>query len=339
MRALDAGGKFLSIAARCTKLPREPFPQGRGHHSGETNFIHRHSDNPSKFLVTVDRECRKLFLVDRERTSCETVTELDQRLDRRLQAALTPDARAWNRGLKTIRPIPGGYVLCDIFGVYRLNQDFEIERYLSIPEFTDIHSALPAGETLLVSNTGVDQVLWVDWNGKILDSIDLHRWFPATPWMAEDLEFTRRELGGDLRLMPLDWARESCHVNWAERTSMGTMISCFIQGDILFFNEGKPTLRVPARAKCHAPRFIEATRTILFTASEENKVVEVDLEGRVLWSMDGFQFAKYAELLPNGNLIVADTGNQRIAEIDRRARRVVWECPVPGTPYDVQAMN
>src|SRR5438105_14327761 len=78
----------------------------------------------SDYLVTIDRDCRKLFLVNRERKTCEPVAEIEQRLDHVLEGSLSDDARKWNRGLKTIRSIPGGYLLCDIFGIYRLDRQF-----------------------------------------------------------------------------------------------------------------------------------------------------------------------------------------------------------------------
>lgn len=287
------------------------------------------------FLVTVDRDCRKLFLAQRGRPGCREVLELEQRLDTALDHGLSPDARAWGRGLKTIRAIPGGYVVCDIFGIYELDHEFRIGRYVSIPRFTDLHSAFPYGDRLLVSNTGVDEVLWVNWEGEVLDAIRLHQWFPATSWMAHDLAEIRRSGASDLRLMPLDWARESCHVNWAEETPLGTMLSCFIQGEILFFRDGRPVRRVKASTKCHAPFFQEETQTILFAASEENRIVEIDLEGNELWSMEGFRFAKHVERLPDGRLIIADTGNRRIVEVDQSHSRIVWECDIPGNPYHV----
>lgn len=290
----------------------------------------------SRFLVTIDRDSRRVYSVDPATGGCEVAFELEQRLPRDIEEKLGAESRVWNRGLKTIRGVAGGYVICDIFGVYRLNENFGIEHYLSLPDFTDIHSAIPYGDRLLITNTGVDQALWVDWDGVIQERIDLHRWFPATPWMASDLAVVRAKLGGDLRLMPLDWARESCHLNWAELTPLGLMLSCFIQGEIIFFNDGRPTLRVPGSAKLHAPRYLPATETILFSASEENRIVEVDLKGREVWSMDGFVFAKYADILPSGNMIVADTGNKRITEVDRAKKRVIWECELPGTPYDAQ---
>lgn len=288
-----------------------------------------------QFLVTIDRECRQLFLVERSGPSCRPILELRQHLDDYLEDSLTPDARAWTRGLKTICRIPDGYVVCDIFGIYRLSEDFSVRHYVSLPGFTDLHSAIPYGETLLVTNTGADEVLWIDWSGKILDCLRMHAWFPATPWMENDLGRVNAELKGDRRLMPLDWARESCHLNWAEQTPLGVLLSCFIQGEILFFRDGAPVQRIAAGAKLHTPRFLPETRTIVYAASEDNRIVEIDLNGNEVWSMEGFQFAKYVDRLTNGNLIVADTGNRRIAEIDRGASRVVWECELPGTPYCV----
>lgn len=291
---------------------------------------------PQRFLVTIDRDCRTIYCAEQGSTRLEPVVELPQGLDPVIERALSEDARKWNRGLKTIRPYSGGWVVCDLFGVYRLSPDFKIERYLSIPQFTDIHSALPYGDRMLISNTGIDQVLWVDWQGRILETIDLHRWYPATPWMEHDLEVLAREVGGDLRLLPLDWARESCHVNWAEESPLGTMISCFVPGEILFFKDGWPVHRLRAAEKCHGPRFLAQSRTVIYLSSEANRIVETDLAGEEVWSADGFAFAKSIHPLADGTFLVADTGNRRIVQVDRKTKGIVWECPVPGTPYDVQ---
>lgn len=288
-----------------------------------------------KFLVTVDRDCRDIFLIDSRTGGCAVAVTLAQLLPSEVDRRLSPDAKAWNRGLKTIFASGDGYVVCDIFGIYRLSGDFRVERYLSLPEFTDLHSAVPVGDALLISNTGADEILLVGWDGVIRERIALHRWFPATPRMAENLEAVRVREGGDRRLMPLDWSRESCHANWAEPTPLGVMVSCFIQGEILFFNDGEPVRRVNALRKIHAPVYLKESDTILFAASEDDAIVECDLEGREVRRMEGFQFPKSAVGLACGGVAVADTNARRVVGTDPRKNEIMWECAIPGTPYHV----
>jgi hypothetical protein len=289
---------------------------------------------PSQFLVTVDRQCRDIFLVDREHNTCKAIAHIDQQLDRSIERQLLPDSRYWNRSLKTLAPSPDGYVLCDIFGIYDLDCDFHIRRYLSLPEFNDLHSAFPEPDgSVLISNTGCDNILRVDWDGYVYQRIDLHKYFPSTPWMEHDLSIIERDFAGDMRVMPLDWTRESCHANWARETPLGTMVSCFIQGTILFFRNGRPDLSVRARPKLHSPCFVPSRRTIVFAASFENKILEIDLEGKVLWCLEGFSFAKHVDLLGDNTLLVADTGNQRITLVNLEKRQIIWERSIPGPPY------
>lgn len=289
-----------------------------------------------KFLVTVDRDCRDIFRIDSRTGACETAATLPQLLPAGVHERLSEDAKAWNRGLKSIFRDGNGYVVCDIFGVYLLGPDLSVERYLSLPAFTDLHSAIPVGDALLISNTGTDEILTVGREGEIRERISLHRWFPATPRMERDLLAIRGD-GGEFRAMELDWSRESCHANWAESTPVGLMVSCFIQGEILFFEGGVPVRRVNARRKLHAPFYDAASASILLAASEENAVVEIALDGSELRRTEGFDFPKSAVRVGASEIAVADTNARRVVGVDPVRGETLWECAIPGTPYHILA--
>ncbi|MFH1602144.1 MAG: NHL repeat-containing protein [Candidatus Shapirobacteria bacterium] len=56
-----------------------------------------------------------------------------------------------------------------------------------------------------------------------------------------------------------------------------------------------------------------------------SKVIEVDEKGGVVWTYeDGLVFAHSAKILSNGNLIIADTGNNRLIEVNRD-KELVWQ--------------
>jgi glucose/arabinose dehydrogenase len=57
---------------------------------------------------------------------------------------------------------------------------------------------------------------------------------------------------------------------------------------------------------------------------ETQRVIEVDRDGRILWSLDGFKYPASAQRLDNGHTLVADARQGRVAEFDREGR-LVWE--------------
>lgn len=81
----------------------------------------------------------------------------------------------------------------------------------------------------------------------------------------------------------------------------------------------------------HNPDRLEASNTMVVADSDNNRVVEYDLDsGRELWAYDGtgsgrgLQWPRDADRLPNGNTLVADSRNFRVLEVDSRGE-VVWQ--------------
>ena len=58
-----------------------------------------------------------------------------------------------------------------------------------------------------------------------------------------------------------------------------------------------------------------------------NLTVEVNLQGSVFWSWgDGVvRYQHSPKVLPNDNLLVCDTGNERVLEVDRKTGEIVWQ--------------
>ncbi len=74
--------------------------------------------------------------------------------------------------------------------------------------------------------------------------------------------------------------------------------------------------------------------------SEGSKVLEVNKEGEVVWVYDeGLVFAHGVEKLGNGNLLIADTGNNRLLEVSKE-KEVVWESNFPlSYPNDLDVLS
>ncbi|MFX0061496.1 MAG: aryl-sulfate sulfotransferase [Candidatus Hermodarchaeota archaeon] len=57
----------------------------------------------------------------------------------------------------------------------------------------------------------------------------------------------------------------------------------------------------------------------------EHKIVEVDQNGNILWEFIGLSWPHEIFELPNEHLLVADTGYDRVIEIDYPNKNIVWE--------------
>jgi hypothetical protein len=59
--------------------------------------------------------------------------------------------------------------------------------------------------------------------------------------------------------------------------------------------------------------------------STEHSIFEVDQHGNKLWEFIGLAQPHEIDYLPNGHILVADTGHDRVIEIDYPNKNIVWE--------------
>ncbi|QLD88915.1 aryl-sulfate sulfotransferase [Natronomonas salina] len=106
----------------------------------------------------------------------------------------------------------------------------------------------------------------------------------------------------------------------------------------------------------HNPEYLEredGTPVVLVADSENDRVVEYErdcgdadprlgagtppeeCEWERTWSVDGFNWPRDADRLPNGNTLVTDTLNHRVVEITPEGE-VVWEFYAAWAPYDAE---
>ena len=82
--------------------------------------------------------------------------------------------------------------------------------------------------------------------------------------------------------------------------------------------------------------------TVLVADSENDRIVEyrrVDGEWERTWLYaDGLDWPRDADRLPNGNTLIADSGNDRVLEVTPRGS-VVWEYDISRAPYDIERLQ
>jgi len=67
------------------------------------------------------------------------------------------------------------------------------------------------------------------------------------------------------------------------------------------------------------------------------RVSEFGRDGRVRWSIEGLSGPMDAQVLPNGNILVAENSANRVVEYDLQ-KRVVWEHRLPANPISCQRL-
>jgi hypothetical protein len=68
-----------------------------------------------------------------------------------------------------------------------------------------------------------------------------------------------------------------------------------------------------------------------------NRILEVDAQKKVLWSIEELQYPLDAQLLPGGRVLVAEHHGNRVTERDRRGR-VLWEIGLDSGPLMAQRL-
>lgn len=102
-------------------------------------------------------------------------------------------------------------------------------------------------------------------------------------------------------------------------------------GSLLAVSEGGVEWRVDELEEPHGPQSVG--ETVLLTEMGADRVVELDANGEVIWSLSGLDRPRSAERLPDGNTLVADRRNHRVIEVTPEGR-VVWTAFVPWEPAD-----
>ncbi len=293
---------------------------------------------------------RTVFEVDRHSRTVHPAFSLPQRLDREVYRQSWVDQSSWTktiaRGLRAISPLPdGSFVVNDVFGVYHCLPTGEILNYVTLPRLSDVHCARPntTNSRLLIANTGAEEAIEVDWSGVVHLAVSIPQLFGLAPSARVQAEVTRTP---DARLARFDHTRELFHFNWVEWLDEGEIFlaSFHAPGTIATVKKNGNGWELDRRwsyyPHCHGPTLDPDSRTIMAAVSKTDQVVEFDLDtGLPRWVIRGIGYGKRVARLSADRALVTDCNGRRLVEVDRESGQVVWECPVPGRPYDVAVVE
>lgn len=284
-----------------------------------------------------------MFVVERERKRVERLFSLPQAFSVTRDFGRDSGVKSFSRGLRSVRVTGETLLISDVFGVYETDRHGRVKRYLSLPIFSDLHSALPSedGSRVLVTSTGVEQILDVGWDGSVHQRIDVAGLFGLAPSALVVAAMKRHP---DHRLIPFSSASQSFHCNWAQRLDGGRLlVSLFFQGMVAILAPSGEVAREgftiekswSCFPRCHSPVLDLRRGTLVVASSLTDQVMEVDMEsGRRIWTAAGIGFCKGVTLLDERRALVTDVNGRRLVELDRDTGREIWSCPLPGMPYN-----
>lgn len=288
---------------------------------------------------------RTVFEVDRDTGECRALFQLPQLLDPKVLREAWNEQSAWTksitRGLRAITPLAdGSLVVNDIFGVYHTTREGKILNYVTSERFSDVHCGTPNRDNsmLILASTGTEEVLLVDWSGRVHQTILLPDLFELPVSPRVEREFARHP---DRRSMRLDHSRELFHVNWAEWIieEESILVSCHQPGLVLVIDvaSGQPHIAKQWGyfPQCHGPSLL-GDDALFVSVSKTDEVIEVDpVSGKRRWTTRNMGFSKRVTPLGDNRVLACDCNGKRLVEIDRSNGKIVWECALPGLPYSV----
>lgn len=294
---------------------------------------------------------RTVFEVCRDSGEVKVAFELPQLLDRQVLGKSWVNQSTWtksiSRGLRTLTCLPGGgYVINDVFGVYQTDLKGNVIRYVSTPDISDLHSAIPNMDNtrLLLANTGCEEILEIDWEGNVLRKTSVSKLFDLrdSPRWSE-----ARAKSADARTMRFDHNRELFHINWAEWLieDEEMLISCHAPGviaivDFRSASGPKITSKWSYFPHCHGPWLDRERGRLLVVVSKIDEVRELCINtGETIWRAPGVGYGKRVVATSEVTAVATDCNGKRLVEFDRLSGRVVWEADIPGLPYSVTAIG
>jgi hypothetical protein len=147
------------------------------------------------------------------------------------------------------------------------------------------------------------------------------------------------------------WTDDWTHVNDVDVIEPGkylVSVRNFDQVIVIDRETEEVTLRLGANdrhgimSEQHNPMYLESDEgrpTVLVADSEQDRIVEYERSGGAwdrTWELSGdFSWPRDADRLPDGNTLIVDSLNHRVAEVTPDGE-VVWEVYAPWGPYDVE---
>jgi|SRR3989344_1526926 len=201
--------------------------------------------------------------------------------------------------------------------IFVLNNDLEIIGGIGNQYFNDLHSLHSTKKGFILANTGLDCIIEVNDNGKIL-------WI----WWANENGFNRDmfgknriiEIGIDHREIDYPTLAQTTHLNsviYVDEDENKSYVVLFHQGQVIEIDKKTLKVRTILSGLDHPHSVYKLSENFLVSDTNKNRILIFDNNGKILKSITGeFDWIQDAIKLSNGNYLIADSNNFRLVEVD-----------------------
>lgn len=232
--------------------------------------------------------------------------------------------------------LPDGYLVCGLYEILELDLNWQPRKRLSLSWMNDIHYVEPAGDNLLVTNTGFDEITEIGWDGeKVVGGFywncDIGGFGPVLAkrrsenrgWIHDTADMHQVHVNFAHRLDINRWVLSLFKIK--QRESLGAVVIVDKQGNCLQ-RFGGPDLR-----NIHSPVRLPDGQWLV-ASSGQNKVVRLDSTGNVQCVYENITWPKCVLPLDGrGTFLTADLGKHELVRVDYRGRQ--RRVPLDFQPY------
>ncbi len=202
--------------------------------------------------------------------------------------------------------------------IYILDKELKVLKKIENNLFNDIHDINATKRGLIVSNTGLDNILEIDFEGNVL-------W----TWFATDNSYKKNKLGKvrkvdkNLNHNNKDYPTliQTTHLNSAiyEGDSNNSMLcSLFHQGEVIEISKAKKDIKLILK-NLKQPHSLKKLGKNKFLVSDTNgkRIIIFKRNGSIIKNIPvNADWIQSAIRLKNKNYLIADSNNSRIIEIN-----------------------
>lgn len=205
--------------------------------------------------------------------------------------------------------------------IYILGRKLNIVGCINNKCFNDVHSLNSTKKGFLIISSGLDLILEIDPNGKILwDWWAIDNGYEITP-LNKKRRISRKI---DHRKTDYPTLKQTTHINsaiFSDKNEKKIISSLFHQGEVIEIDRMSKKTKTILRGLKQPHSIYKLERNFIVSDTNNKRVIIFEKNGTILNEIKGeFNWIQDCTQLSNGNYLIADSNNNRIIEINNKGK-------------------
>jgi len=205
--------------------------------------------------------------------------------------------------------------------IYVLNKELSVVGRINNKYFNDVHSLNSTKNGFLIASSGLDLVLEIDPNGKILwDWWAIDNGYEITP-LNKKRRISKKI---DHRKTGYPTLEQTTHINsaiFSDKNEKKIISSLFHQGEVIEIDRTSGKSKTILRGLKQPHSIYKLERNFIVSDTNNNRIIIFEKNGKILNKIKGeFNWIQDSTQLSSGNYLVADSNNHRIIEINDKGQ-------------------